>query len=212
VTGNRTERGLTLLEVVLAAGILAIVVSLAYPALDSGIDAYGVGATAERLERTANRVVDEIARRLARSSPGAVSPLSGSTPGLQFQETTGFESGAATWGPTHTLELRAEDGDPWDGVDNDGDGLVDEGVVVLRLAEGTPDEQEVRLATSVRRLLEGETANGLDDNGNGLVDEPGLALSETDGLWTIRLTLERPTGTGAVLTRTVSTSVRPRSR
>ena len=59
----------------------------------------------------------------------------------------------------------------------------------------------------VRPFLEGEQMNGVDDNGNGLIDEKGLVFTLDGSRVTVRLTLERKSETGELITRTVETMI-----
>jgi len=96
-------------------------------------------------------------------------------------------------------------------LDNNGNGLVDEGRLVLRRNPGAASEQVTVLLTGVAEFLEGEIGGNLiDDNGNGLVDEPGFCLV-VGGQITAHLTLLRPGPDGRVLARTMETSVAPRN-
>ena len=108
-------------------------------------------------------------------------------------------------------ERSSEPTDPEDGTDNDGDGIVDEGIVVLRLSAGEPNEYRVVLARGVARYLEGETPNGVDDNGNGQVDEKGLFMQVRNGAIYVNLTVQRMGRDRQPIFRTVRTAVAMRN-
>jgi hypothetical protein len=131
---------------------------------------------------------------------------------MSFREATGYASGAVTWSNTARLEWQADPADPTNGVDDDKDGLVDEGQLVLRIDYGLSSERRVVLATRVPRYLEGETGgNGVDDNANGLVDEQGFSISRSGRTLTLRLTLARVARGGTVVQRTVTGTIALRS-
>ena len=210
----RDEHGLTLLEVMISALVIAAIVGGAYSVLFTGADTYSTGATIVDLQEHTNRVVDEIAERLAVSGQSTLSPLPTTTTAsavVTFQECQGFTAGSVIWAPPGRIGLRYSPTDPNDGVDNDGNGLVDECECVCTFDLGGPDERTVVLTRWVREYLEGEVPNGSDDNGNGLTDERGLAFTRDGDAWTVRLTLERPDAKGRILVRTVETSVIPRN-
>ena len=92
---------------------------------------------------------------------------------------------------TIRLEFQYDEGESDNGADDNGNGLVDEGRVVLTRAVGTAEENSVVLCRSVREYLEGEEPNGSDDNGNGLVDEKGFCFTLDGDLLMVRLTIER---------------------
>jgi hypothetical protein len=102
------------------------------------------------------------------------------------------------------------------GADDDGDGLIDEGMIEFTRDLGAGTERIVRWARGVREYLAGENPNVADDNANGLTDERGLSFSLTGRILTIRLTLQAvgakgDGASGTVLSRTVETSVRLRN-
>jgi hypothetical protein len=107
--------------------------------------------------------------------------------------------------------LELETGEQDNGLDDNGNGLVDEGVIVWTENPGLVDERRVIRSHWVREYLEGELPNGLDDNGNGLRDERGLCFSIEGDVLTIRITLERRDDDGRIHTKTVQTSVRVRN-
>jgi len=211
-----SEAGGLIVEVLIAAVIVFALVAVTFAVIDTGISAHATGSALSDLERDANRVLDRVASELVMSGSSVISPIP-STPttavdAVTYQMNTGFTGGLATWGVVRRLELRADPTDPDDGKDNNGNGIVDEKILVLITDPGGPDEEVVTITRWVRELLEGERANGVDDNGNGLIDEPGFCCTlDAGGVWTIRLTLERPTKRGQIVSRTVETSVTPRN-
>jgi hypothetical protein len=102
-------------------------------------------------------------------------------------------------------------GETANGVDDNKNGLVDEGQLVLTRNNGQANQQSVVLAHRVAKLLEGETLNHADDNGNGLIDESGFCVFREGNLLRIRLTLQRSLRPGQIIQATVETGVRLRN-
>lgn len=207
--------GFTLIETMIAATILAIVLSAIGLTVLRGKENFrqGISVTVieARAQRLLNRMVEEL--RYAGRDSVPVQPLlpSGSSD-LEFRVCDGYGGAATLWSNRMRLARLPDPRDPQDGIDNDGDGVVDEGQVVLTRNLGEFDEIDVVLGSGVRRFLEGEDANVLDDNGNGMVDEPGLSfLSDGLGTLTIRLSLEARDPRGQPLVRTVQTTVSMRN-
>jgi hypothetical protein len=128
---------------------------------------------------------------------------------LQFRKAIGLNGTVPQWGPTISLarEYATEELD--DDVDNDGNGLVDDGVLVLTRDVGG-DERRVILCRGVRELLEGEVADGDDDNGNGVRDEAGFNVHRVGQVLFVRLSVEEALESGTIV-RTLETSVRLRN-
>lgn len=214
-TRRRARRaGFTLLELVLTVALLGIVMSGVAMVGMTGQGLYEQTSLAERVETRAVRAVDRIVRELdmliATSMLQDPATQFG-TEVLDYQFATGVVAGAVVPGIPMQVVLEREPGEVDDAIDNDGDGLVDEGQVVLVRNPGGAGELRTVLCTGVRELLEGETLNGVDDNGNGVRDERGFNIHRTGDLMTVRLSLSAADEDGREVTRTVETSFRLRN-
>ncbi len=206
--------GITLIELMLTIILLSAVLLATYEIFTGSVDSYASGVLTGDLERNSTRSVRRIVEAIEMSGkdtafPVLAAPLSAA--GVVVQQSLGYSGGAVQWGPLTAIAFDYDPKDPNDGVDNNGNGLIDEGILVYREDIGGANERRVILVRNVREYLEGEIENGVDDNGNGLVDERGLALSVENGVWTIRLSLERKGSNGRIVTHTSETSASPRN-
>jgi hypothetical protein len=112
-----------------------------------------------------------------------------------------------SWDLPSSLSLELDTGEIDNGLDDDGDGLIDERRLVLTRNVGGPNTITTVLCNGIPELAEGEVANGLDDNGNGVVDEAGFNVRKVGDLLTVRLTVQAPAGGGQIITSTLSTSI-----
>jgi prepilin-type N-terminal cleavage/methylation domain-containing protein len=204
----------TIVELSVAMLILAILLGAIGMTVMRGGGAFKQGIAAGAVEAQARRAIDRIAEQFASAqasnlNPNPLPPFGSNT--LDFRNSTGFAAGAPTWGATTRLQFQYDPGELDDGVDNDGDGIADEGRVVLMENFGLPNQVTQVLCLHVREFLEGETANGADQNGNGLIDERGLSFELVGQTLTIRLSLERLDADNNRLVRTVETGVRLRN-
>tara|TARA_R110002126_G_scaffold41590_5_gene120829 strand:+ start:14330 stop:14974 length:645 start_codon:yes stop_codon:yes gene_type:complete len=207
---QRTRRsGFTLVELMIGLPILIIVVGVAGLAAQRGTEAFGQSTAIDALDRRAGRAMTAMTEALHGSVstgflPDPVGNFGSST--LTFQRQTGYVAGAAVLGTPVRIERVAEPADPANGVDDDGDGLIDEGMIQIVTDVGGPDEETRVVCRNVAFLLEGELPNGVDDNGNGLIDESGLSIHRQDGYITLRLTVVTPFQ-NAGLIRTIESSI-----
>ncbi len=205
----RELAGFTLVESLIAATLFALLVLVVAHVSMRATDAFDEGSANEELSSSSHRALDKIASALETAGSGVLAqaqPMLGAST-LNFQEPIGFAGGEIQWGPTTRVALELEPLELDDGLDNDGDGFVDEGRVVWTENPGLANERTVVLCHGVREYLEGEIADGDDDNGNLLLDERGLSFAALDEVLTIRLTCQRLDDAGRVLTKTVETSV-----
>ena len=213
VSSNRG--GFTLVEVLVATAILAILLGAVGITVLHGKENFRQGVTASVLDARGRRVLERMVTEIqgaqgAALNPNPLPPLGSST--LQFRVCNGYDGVAQIWGPLSQIQLVDDTREPVDGVDNDGDGMVDEARVVLVRDVGGAGQVQVTLAHNVARRLEGETANAADDNGNGLVDEAGLSFAIDGNMTlTIRLSLGARDPRGRTLVRTVQTAVHMRN-
>jgi prepilin-type N-terminal cleavage/methylation domain-containing protein len=206
--------GFSLIELLVSVTLLAVVLASAGLVSGTSRQLYTQSAKASALETRARQSLDRVVDELSAAALVTITPDpvgANWTDTLDFQQVTGVVGGAVALTPLRRMSLELEGGEGDDGLDNDGDGLVDECQLVLIRSPGAPDELRTVLARRVRRLAEGEVANVADDNGNGLDDESGFCLQRQGDVMRVFLTLEDFDGNGGRLTRSVSTSFRIRN-
>lgn len=214
--------GFTLVEAVMATALLVLLMSSAILAAKGGQGAFRATQNATDVETRVRRALDRMAMELL--SVGDLSPIPSQfgTDDLTYWRVrpwdwdgngSGFGDSVAglnvLWDDQDRLAFEYEPDETNDGTDQDGDGLIDEGCVVLTRDVGG-NERRIVLCSGVRELLEGEAANGADDNGNGVVDEMGFNIHRIGDVLYLRLSLEQPGETGSIV-RTLETSVRLRN-
>lgn len=201
--------GFTLVEMSVALVLMSVIGGLFFLTTESASNATRTGIAVAELDGQALRALDRVCESLKSSSadlatPQAVTPFHGTE--LDFQRGLGADAdGEIIWGPLERFELQYDEAD--DDLDDDGDGLVDEGRLVWIENPGAVGERRTVLCEGVREYLAGETFDGDDENENGLIDERGFALDFDGNKVTVRLTLAARDGNGHVLTSTVQRSV-----
>lgn len=212
---DRTRRaGYTMLE--LMVGLVLGVSMLASLGLTTSMamGTYKESQANEEIDALIHRTLDVLARDFEEAGRGGLTPdPSGplGADGLTYRKSLGYAGGTVVWSNLMRVDLELEPGEIDDGIDNNGNGLADERMVVWRENPGQPNERRVVRCHFVSELLEGEVVDGDDDNGNGLTDESGLSFSVQGDVLTIRMTLERNGPAGRLITRTARTSVRLRN-
>ena len=210
----RRSAGFTLVELAIAASLFAVILGSVALVAGSSERMYRTESVPSHLEAQAGRTMQIVCEELRTAGVDTLFPApeaNVAASAVQYVQAVGIEGGVVQWSPLRRLELEYEPGEIDDGLDNNNNGLVDEGRLVVVEAPGTLGERRRVLTRWVAELLEGESANGLDDNGNELVDERGFSLEGTGQAVTVRFTLERRTHEGALLRRTAISSVRPRN-
>lgn len=207
--------GFSLIELMIGLTIAAILATSATMAAAQSFLAFKTAKLNSSLEANVRRSLDRAVRELIGTSFEVITPPTlanqfGASD-VVFQEVSAIVGSDVVWGNPKRLAFEYEDGELDDGVDNNGNGLVDEGVLVLRMNDGMANERRIVICHNVRELLEGEEDDGDDDNGNGVIDEAGFNVHRVGDVLTIRLTLEEPSEeTGSVM-RTLATSIRLRN-
>jgi prepilin-type N-terminal cleavage/methylation domain-containing protein len=208
---RHSRGGFTLIEMLVSVAVLAFVLGVMalvqMRTQAASREALGKTLSEMKARRALDRVVTELTG-VAHSLvfPDPTSNLGTST--LTYQHPTGVDAvGNVTFDVPSRLDLQLVPGEVDNGLDDDGDGLIDDRRLVLTRNFGTPNAKSVVLCTGIPRYLEGEVANGLDDNNNGLIDEPGFNVFRVGDLLTIRLTVQVPLGGGRLDTTTVQTSI-----
>jgi len=205
----RAARGISIVELMLSASIFTMVLWGLFSAGPKAVGLFRVNFANSNVDDRAMHTIDRIVREVRSAGLDFCTPRLGaplSSPSLTFQEPSGFD-GEVVWGPTTTIAFELDPGEKSDDIDNDGDGLVDEGRVVWTQNPGLAGEVEVILCRRVTELADGEVMNGADDNGNGLRDEAGLSFEFDGSNLTVRLSLADLDSTGHQVTRVIEETV-----
>ncbi len=203
--------GHSLLELLFGIVLLSLITGSIALIGGTGTRLFRTSAARGGLEADARRALGRIQQELLSSDQSSLdtfpqAPLWDDRLVFDQPEEYSTRLGTIEWTST-VIEFRYEEGETDDGIDNDGDDLVDEGMAVLIKAWNDPEERTVVLCRGLREYLEGEVQNGLDDNGNGLIDEKGLCFDLSEGNLSLRLTLERRDADRFLVTRTFESSV-----
>ncbi len=131
--------GYTLLEIAVSLVVLNVVLGGAFMVIFHANRLFSEQMSHVNLEQTGWRVMDRLANELQGANPPTVTPvvIDDST-WLRFQKVTGFSGGAITLGGFATVTFRLAAGETDNNVDDNGDGIADEGFVVLT-PDGDPD-------------------------------------------------------------------------
>ena len=199
----------------MASGLLVLALGSVAMMSSTTESAYKTASAALQIEQNLHRALQRTANELATTGPGYLNPPNPAQglafSQLDFQRVTGNNGAAATLGSMDRIAMELAEGELDDGIDNDGDGLVDEQSLVMRTNVGTADEKRIVLCNHVLEFLEGENENGADDNGNLLADEPGFHFVRTGDVLTLRLSAAGFDHMGFMITRTAEVVVRMRN-
>jgi prepilin-type N-terminal cleavage/methylation domain-containing protein len=208
----RARAGFTFIELSISIAILATLLGVIGMVQVRGQKAARAIQNGSDVERRADRAIQQVMRELNGVGvhtlvPDPVTALGADT--LTFQTPAAVSAlGVVTWAAPMRFALQMDDGEADNGLDDDGDGLIDERRLTLTRNIGTISERTSVLCHGVAAWLEDETGgNGLDDNGNGLVDERGFSVRRTGDLLTVRLTVQAPADEGRVVTWTTTTAL-----
>ena len=204
-----TRGGFTLVEMAIGMVLVSVISGLFFLTTETTSSAVSTGMAVAELDTNTLRALERVCDSLKSASADMVSPQSAapwSGESVDYQRGRGADAdGNLLWGPTERIALEYDEAD--DDIDNDGDGLVDEGRLVWIENPGAAGERRIVLCQDVREYLEGETFDGADENDNGLIDERGFALDFDGRSVTVRLSLQARDRRGQILTATVERTI-----
>ncbi|MBL4771844.1 MAG: prepilin-type N-terminal cleavage/methylation domain-containing protein [Planctomycetes bacterium] len=193
ISKRNSKRGFTLLEMMMAFTLLAMVMLKAQGAMKAASQGIGDETKRAMIEDQARRVLRQVGFAVMGSDrasllPGTMAPIS--TENLRYRVNLGVQDGEVVWSDREMVAM-------------------DTGRLNVYWAENPDEANEKKVVWSklVAPYLQGEILNGIDDNGNGLVDETGLSFVIQGNAVTIRLTLQLIGENDEPLTRTVETTV-----
>jgi type II secretory pathway pseudopilin PulG len=199
-----------LVEVLVSSAIFSMVLAGTTLVVMTSSDTATDSSARNRVNDLARRAADRVADELVNAGAATLfpDPEPDGTDDLVFAAVIGITAGAPNWGTPTRIAFEYDPGEVDDGLDNDGDGLVDEGRIVMTRNDGMAGAQRVVLCRDVRELLEGELPNLADDNGNGLADESGFWVQRAGELVIVRVTVEKTGPEGVRIIGTSESSIR----
>ncbi len=207
--------GFTMVELTISAlilsmmmGFLLVVQTTGQSAADeAGLQDEADARLTQTLERVANDLRTVIDSSIWEDLEGA--PAGSDT--ITFQPLASLDGGVATPGPVVRFAVELEDAELSNDVDDDGDGLVDEGALYVVTDVGGAGEKRAIICKGLLEYYTDEVPNLADDNGNGLVDEPGFHVERDGDRLTVRLAIEVARSDGARVQRSGEISIRIRN-
>lgn len=185
--------GFTLMELILALSLFAVVGSKVMAALNTANNSTQADVDRTAIETQAHRVLRQIGFAVMGSHPDSLRPstmMPMTSTSMKYQVSLGIADGDVVWSDPERVALEESQSHIYWSDNPDAD-----------------DERRIVWTNLVAPYLEGEVPNGIDDNGNGLIDEKGLAFAIDGNTIHMHLTLERLLGDGTVLRQTVSKTV-----
>jgi len=136
------EAGMTLVEVAVASAIFGLVIGMVFWVVLSGQRQVEADSPQAEIENMARRIVDEIAGELRKAGLSTLTPPTPvDSSSISFQLVSGYDpdTGALTYDP-EVIQFRFQpsSADPVNGVDDDGDGVVDDGTLVREVTGKLP--------------------------------------------------------------------------
>lgn len=188
--GRKGTSGFTLIEIAFTTVVFGTIASATMMATLSAQSSSDASMSQSHLEQRVARALDIAVDEFATAGSSALSPTCAAPLGsdrLTYRRPTGIVGGAIAWDTASSLVFEYGGDDTNNGIDDDGDGWIDEGRIVLVRNVGLASQTRTIIAVDVPELATTELANGLDDNGDGLIDEKGLSFRLTGR--TLRITL-----------------------
>jgi prepilin-type N-terminal cleavage/methylation domain-containing protein len=209
------SNGFTLVEIAISLTILTLAMGSALFLSARGTAGCEQSMAESALLGRVGRSCEQILDLVVGANKSNMAPLDPAAPwgcdALEFEHSMGWSAGEVQWSPRVRIAFEVEDNEIDNGIDDDGDGRIDEGRIIAIENPGGVAESRRVIVRGVRRFLEDETKNGLDDNGNGLIDESGMSFERVDDVLVLRLTLEIEGSEHRMITKSFTTSIRLRN-
>ena len=171
---EQRREGFTLLEILIVAGLMTVTLGSAMNVWFHSQIAFTESVRQNVVSSTGQRLVARLASELMEVDPNGLLPLSIiDSDFVQFQKVEGYDAGGKVLGPVITLGFELETGETANGVDDNGDGRIDEGYVTYT-EQGDPT---IRICGHVVGLRFNDLANGITISVDvGIVDRDGQVV------------------------------------
>ncbi len=210
---RRARAAFSITELLISSSLLGVLLSsLGVLSLKSG-----QASKQAQVELNLSSKVHRLCTRLAHELESAGEATLNPDPGLlgassfQFQSVSAVAGATVNWTSETGLAWLLDPAEADNGEDDDGDGLIDEGDVVLTRQALSAQPTSIVLCRNVSEYMAGETPNGADDNGNGLIDERGFCVRKNGKLLSLFLSVEDAREDDVPLVTTLTTTLRLRN-
>ena len=199
-TGPGGKAAFTLVEVAVALGLASVTLGMVSLLTRASGDLARESMSQAKVEADLMSALGRVVQELRVSSLDSIDPVldengANFATDIEYLRVTSTDEDGGDFTAQARLWLDYDLRETDDGVDEDGDGLIDECRLLLTVTSDSGDEHTVTLMGGIAEYAPGEVGNGLDDDGDGFADERGLIFYR-DGETII-----------TSLTATVSTSV-----
>lgn len=204
IRGRSKRSAFTLVEVVVCLTLLAVIMGVVGAFQLSSQRAVRTEVTRADIEMRSRRTMQLALRELTGVASTMLTPdpsTAFGTDTITYQKPVGVDNvGNILWSNLNRLALQMDAGETDNGLDDDGDGLVDERRLVLTRDVGLTSQRQVTVCHGIPELQAGELPNGTDDNGNGVRDERGFNVFRVGDRLSILVSVEQVGDQDAVLT------------
>lgn len=198
---TQDRRGFSLIELVGATAILSVIIGTVGLIQMRGHDAERARLAQELAEAVCRRALERVAAELENVDAKLLAPELASergTSSLTYQHLTGGTGpGTVLRDARCRLALQLAPGEFENGLDDNGDGLVDERRLVLTRAVGAPHPLAIDLCNGIPEFVSGEAPGG----------EPGFWMRRSGDQLTIHLTVRIPCAHGEFASSSQQTTV-----
>jgi prepilin-type N-terminal cleavage/methylation domain-containing protein len=198
------RRGFSLLELLISVTVGAAVLGTALRLVANGSAMGDQAAILSALDERSRNALDRIGELLR---PALISELrvENGTGGARWGRLV-FTTRFGEAGPVeHWIEIVPAPGELWDGIDTNGDGLVDEGRLLWIRDPGGPGQQVVTLCDGLTRAA----GNELPDDAP--VGVRGFNVQVEDGIVQVSVSVARRSRSGELLQRNMQRWFVPRN-
>jgi len=152
------NRGFTLIEIVIAMALAFLVMTGVFNVMFHWENLFTEQVRQFTVDQSAEKILQRLANEIRAADPATITPtvLSNSS-SIRFQRVTGFSGGAVQLGTPVTFGFSLAPGETANGVDQDGNGLADDGFLTMQEGTGAP----IQLAANVLGLRFTSTATGV---------------------------------------------------
>lgn len=161
------EEGYTLIEVAVVLSMSLLIMQGVFNVMFHWERLFTEQVKHFTLDQSAERILQRLAEEIRSADPATLVPtVVSNSSTVQFQRVTGFSGGAAQLGSAVTFGFALAPGETANGVDQNGNGLADDGYITM-----TEGGSTIRLAGNVMGLRFTSTSTGLTISTDiGMVD------------------------------------------